>query len=55
MQVWESDATEHLAFGSDAGAMEREPNGRTRSRGQGRGVGLMMMRSRKIVCSRGWW
>jgi hypothetical protein len=44
LQVWESDATEYLAFGSDAGAMEREPNGRTRSRGRERGVGLMMRR-----------
>jgi len=52
MQVWESDATEYLAFGSDAGAMEREPSGRTRSRGRERGVGLMM-RSWENVCSRG--
>jgi hypothetical protein len=44
LQVWESDATEYLAFGSDAGAMAREPNGRTRSRGRERGVGLMMRR-----------
>ena len=27
MQVWESDASEHLAFGSDAGAKECEPDG----------------------------
>lgn len=47
MQVWESDASEHLAFGSDAGAKECEPDGQAQGGAQGgemeereRGVGL---------------